>query len=264
MRRNRTFTYRPVLSFVTLVLSLTLISCNTATVENADKKSNSGYNSGNASNDISTKESNSGAKDVKIINKNNIEAETPYNLKVMINGKVYEYTGLVNSGVKCGTPDGEITSSVDRSKSPTKDDESNFGKGYEYQIWDKNNISIQLKGKWMFFRDSKSNSLEMPEGVATFTGKVLEVSDNRMLVEIANIPREFKHIFKNNSKPVALHVENMVIDNEKEITEEKFKDKLIQVWFNGEIKNDEPEMSYPMELGEIYSVSLVKTEEKNS
>ena len=40
----------------------------------------------------------------------------------------------------------------------------------------------------------------------------------------------------------------------KNIKKDKLPGKRIQVWFNGEINGDKPEMSNPIELGEIYAV----------
>ena len=53
---------------------------------------------------------------------------------VMIDGKLYLDTGMESSvEARCGVMDGEITSSVDGTKKPAKDGESNFGTGYGYQ-----------------------------------------------------------------------------------------------------------------------------------
>ena len=53
---------------------------------------------------------------------------------VMVDGKLYLDTGMESSvEARCGVMDVEITYSVDGTKKPTKDGESNFGTGYVYQ-----------------------------------------------------------------------------------------------------------------------------------
>ena len=53
---------------------------------------------------------------------------------VMVNGELYIDTGHESTvEARCGVMDGEITSEVDGSEKPTKDNQSNFGTGYGYQ-----------------------------------------------------------------------------------------------------------------------------------
>ena len=53
---------------------------------------------------------------------------------VMVDGKLYYDTGKESTvSARCGVMDGEITSTVDGSEIPTKDNQSNFGTGFEYQ-----------------------------------------------------------------------------------------------------------------------------------
>ena len=70
---------------------------------------------------------------------------------VMINGQLYYDTGKVNTEVKCGTMDGEITSTVDGWEKPTEDNQSNFGKGYGYQWGAENTIQVNMDNKWVIF-----------------------------------------------------------------------------------------------------------------
>lgn len=90
---------------------------------------------------------------------------------VMVNGKVYQDTGYISSAVGCGTMDGEITSTVDRSEMPSKDDQSNFGKGYGYQYCGENTVLVQMKDQMEIFRDIDSNDDSIPMQVACFIGK---------------------------------------------------------------------------------------------
>lgn len=71
---------------------------------------------------------------------------------VMIEGNLYLDTGKESDiDGRCGVMDGEITSTVEASEIPTQNNQSNFGKGYEYQHVDKNSIDIFMNEKWMRF-----------------------------------------------------------------------------------------------------------------
>ena len=72
---------------------------------------------------------------------------------VMVDGKLYLDTGIKSSiEARCGVMDGEITSSVDGTKKPTQDGESNFGTGYGYQYGSQEGtIEIYMNEKWLIF-----------------------------------------------------------------------------------------------------------------
>lgn len=223
--------------FITLFV---LAACNNA-VEDSDKGSDSNVVSKDA-------------------NTETIEADYPP--MVMVDGHVYQDMGYVNSAVTCGTADGKITSSVEGSKLPGKDNESNFGEGNEYQFWDKSHINVKMDGKWMIFQNVAISSWKIPSGVANFKAKVIEALEDRLLVAVIDIPEDFKWIFQNKEiatiKPISLTIENLVLDENKKVETKNLIGKTVQVWFDGSIKNDEPEMSYPIELGEIYRITSVE------
>ena len=55
---------------------------------------------------------------------------------VMVNEELYYNTEKENTmPMKCGTMDGEILSMVNQNEIPKENNQSNFGKGYGYQIW---------------------------------------------------------------------------------------------------------------------------------
>ncbi len=57
---------------------------------------------------------------------------------VRIDGELYLDTGKESNATrKCGTLDGEITSSVDGNEVPTENNQSNFGTGYGYPVWNR-------------------------------------------------------------------------------------------------------------------------------
>lgn len=72
---------------------------------------------------------------------------------VMVNGELYLDTGHESSvEVRCGMMDGEITSTVDGSEKPTKDNQSNFGAGYGYQYGaTEGTIEIYMNDNWWIF-----------------------------------------------------------------------------------------------------------------
>ena len=66
---------------------------------------------------------------------------------VMVDGKLYYDTGKESTvSARCGVMDGEITSTVDGSEIPTKDNQSNFGTGFEYQYW---KLYTYFVSKWV-------------------------------------------------------------------------------------------------------------------
>lgn len=73
---------------------------------------------------------------------------------LMVDGKLYYDTGE-ESDIKgrCGVMDGEITSTVDGSEIPTKDNQSNFGEGYGYQFVSQNSIDVYMNEKWIRFEN---------------------------------------------------------------------------------------------------------------
>ena len=85
---------------------------------------------------------------------------------VMIDGKLYLDTGVESSvETRCGVMDGEITSSVDGTKKPAKDGESNFGTGYGYQYGpQEGTIEIFMNEKWwVFATEDVRKEIQFPE-----------------------------------------------------------------------------------------------------
>ena len=71
---------------------------------------------------------------------------------VMVDGKLYYDTGEESTvDGRCGVTDGEITSTVDGSETPTEDNQSNFGTGFEYQYGSGDTIEIFMNEKWIVF-----------------------------------------------------------------------------------------------------------------
>lgn len=84
------------------------------------------------------------------------EEVRPQPMYVMVRGELYQSTGRESElKVRCGTPDGEVQSTVDTSEKPQKDDESNFGTGYEYQFMGDDTIEVCIEQQWIVFEESK-------------------------------------------------------------------------------------------------------------
>lgn len=86
---------------------------------------------------------------------------------VMVNGELYLDTGYESRmEARCGMMDGEITSTVEGSQKPTKDNQSNFGTGYGYQYGStEGTIEIYMNDKWWIFAtEDVRQELQFPEG----------------------------------------------------------------------------------------------------
>lgn len=71
---------------------------------------------------------------------------------IMIDGKIYLDSGTESSiEGRCGTFDGEITSTVKQNEKPTTDNQSNFGVGYGYQYGLEGTIEVNIDDKWWVF-----------------------------------------------------------------------------------------------------------------
>lgn len=92
---------------------------------------------------------------------------------VMVDGKLYYDTGKESTvSARCGVMDGEITSTVDGSEIPTKDNQSNFGTGFEYQYGADNTIEIFMNEKWIVFeqREGTGNQVQFGDRMVDADG----------------------------------------------------------------------------------------------
>lgn len=185
------------------------------------------------------------------------ETDKTYPPMVKVKGTIYVDTGYENAMVTCGTADGEIKTTVDGKSKPENDDESNFGTGYGYQVWEEGYINVEIDNRWILFRDIdlKVESGQIPEWVAHFTAKVIETEENSIMVEATEIEDEF--YFKDLlTKPISLPIDNLENEKDGKITTEGLENKTVEVYFGGEIKNTEPESSVPISLGKIYRIEV--------
>ena len=177
--------------------------------------------------------------------------EEAYPKAVKVSGTIYEDTGYENAMVTCGNADGEIKTTVSEKEMPTKDDESNFGTGYGYQVWEEGYINVQIDNKLILFKDVELKDDDIPKWVAHFTAKITQADEDTIMVEATHVDEEF--YFKELlTKPISLPLE--AFDNSADIKD--LASKTVEVYFGGEIKNTEPESSIPIHLETIYRIDV--------
>ncbi len=157
---------------------------------------------------------------------------------VMIKSKLYKDTGEINKNMKCGTMDGKILTSVDAKEMPKKDNESNFGTGYEYQIGT-GSITVEINNECYIFKEVKEEKKEeekkeekkyTEEENNIFNGLIL-MNDLRVekFKDFAQIPitgDEGDDLYANIVNMSILHGRRLFIDGarvEKSITMEEGK-----------------------------------------
>lgn len=180
-----------------------------------------------------------------------------YPAMVKVRGVIYVDTGFQNAMVSCGTPDGQIKTTVDGTEKPKEDDESNFGKGYSYQTWDEQYVNVQIDNKWILFKNIniEDESDKIPEWVAHFTAKVIKTEEDSLLVEATDIDDRF-YFKKLMTRPISLSIENLDNGKDGKVSTEDLEEKSVEVYFGGEVKNTEIENLAPIELEKIYRISV--------
>lgn len=180
-----------------------------------------------------------------------------YPAMVKVRGVIYVDTGFENAMVSCGTPDGQIKTTVDGTEKPKEDDQSNFGIGYNYQTWDEQYVNVQIDNKWILFKNIniEEESDEIPEWVAHFTAKVIKTEEDLLLVEATDIDDRF-YFKKLMTKPISLSIENLDNGKDGKVSTDDLEGKSVEVYFGGEVKNTEIENSAPIELEKIYRISV--------
>ena len=184
------------------------------------------------------------------------EVDKTYPPMVKVDGVIYGDTGYENAMVTCGTADGEIKTTVDGKSKPENNDESNFGTGYGYQVWEKGYINVEIEGRWILFRDVElKDDGQIPKWVAHFTAKVINTEEDSIMVEATEIEDGF--YFKDLlTKPILLSIDNLKNAKDGKTTTEGLEGKTVEVYFGGEIKNTEPESSVPINLEKIYRIEV--------
>lgn len=186
------------------------------------------------------------------------KTEQIYPPMVKVAGVIYVDTGYENAMVTCGTASGEIKNAVDGTKMPVGDDESNFGTGYGYQLWEKGYINVRLNNRWILFKDLDLKDGDgIPAWVAHFTGKVMKAEEDSLLVEVTDVDDGF-YFKKQMTKPALLSIENLDHGKDGFVSTEGLEGKAVEVYFGGEIRNTEPESSVPIHLETIYKIYVME------
>ena len=185
---------------------------------------------------------------------------------VMVNGKLYKDTGVLNNLVKCGTMDGKIEKVVPTNEFPKNDGESNFDK-CEYQYAGDGFLTVYYEGKYLLF-STGDNWSETKKYVANFTGIVEEVAcdettkDATMLrIKDIIVPEEFEYIFGENTKypnPFLVKLDNVVVQKDREPVDPKdIEGKEVIVYFDGTAHNTELESSALITIDSAYEVEVL-------
>ncbi|MCH5252044.1 MAG: hypothetical protein J1F22_03630 [Lachnospiraceae bacterium] len=74
---------------------------------------------------------------------------------IRVNDTLYYEAGKCEREPTCGTMDGRIERMTKNYAIPTKNGQSNFGKGYGYQ-WDNGGIDVKIGEEWYFFKKKKT------------------------------------------------------------------------------------------------------------
>ena len=147
---------------------------------------------------------------------------------VMIKSKLYKDTGEINKNMKCGTMDGKILTSVDAKEMPKKDNESNFGTGYEYQIGGEDgSITVKIDDKCLIFKEVKEEEKKEEKKDDKKEGKKEEAKVE--LVPEDQWTKEEKDWFKDNKEyhdTIVMLVTNVLSDDSDEAVKE------LQSYFN--------------------------------
>ena len=260
--------------FLTVLSVVAVITVFTACMDGNDKekvqnsmskdliKSNvSGIAAVNEENNLNTTTDAASTDSSNVEKSSKNKSEAKKSRMVMVDDRIYMDMGYVLSALKCGTVDGKIITSNDES--PEQNDESNFGTGYKYQKADIKYLYVNIDNKWQVFQDIAISSLAIPEGVAHFDAEIIDGDNERILVKITDLPKEFSYIFGNKKteeiNPVQIMLKDVgILSGIKPVKNSELQGKKIKVWFNGEIIEDKPEMSNPIELREVYEVSTLE------
>ena len=111
--------------------------------------------------------------------------------------------------------------------------------------------------KWMLFKDLalKDNEDEILKWVSHFTGEVISVEEDSIMVQATEIDDEF-YFKKILTKPIALPVDNLRLEKDGVVTTEGLEGKMVEVYFGGEIEHTEPESSLPISIGDVYRIDV--------
>lgn len=158
---------------------------------------------------------------------------------VMVDGIIYKDTGYVSSIIGCGNMDGKIISTVDGTELPTKNNQSNFGTGYQYQGASENQLRVEIAGEKRIFRDISSDDTSIPMEVINFHAEVKEICKNgELLVTHISTAEGFREMSGGDYYVPTDNLKNEVKAGDS-----------ITIWFDGTVMETDP-----AQLGEVYRI----------
>lgn len=160
---------------------------------------------------------------------------------VRVNGVIYQDTGFLSSMVGCGNMDGKITTSVESTQLPAKDDEANFGKGYGYQLGADDTLLVYWDDEPHIFRNVDSTDTSIPAEVLHFTAKVKEVNEGNLLVTYIAVADGFQEM---SAGDYVVSADNLM--------DEVQTGDTVEIWFSGYIQE-----TYPAQIGLAYRIEKV-------
>lgn len=165
-----------------------------------------------------------------------------YPILVKVNDVIYKDTGYVSSALGCDTMDGKITSTVDSSKTPTENQQSNFGADYGYQLSSEGQLIVVIDDVRMIFRDLNSTNRDIPIEVANFTATIKEVrNDGSLLVTFKEMPDIF----------ISLSDGDYLIDGAS-IENDFSEGDTVRIWFDGSVLE-----SLPAIIPTVYKIEVL-------
>ena len=86
------------------------------------------------------------------------QSDDPVSRAVFVNGSLYLDTGSISTVEgRCGVMDGEINDTVSPEVYPTKNNQSNFGIGYQYQWGLNNTLEVLISENYIVFKRQPDN-----------------------------------------------------------------------------------------------------------
>ena len=160
---------------------------------------------------------------------------------VRVNGVIYQDTGFLSSMVGCGNMDGKITTSVESTQLPAKDDEANFGKGYGYQFGADDTLLVYWDDEPHIFQNVDSADTSIPAEVLHFTAEVKEVNEGNLLVTYIAVADGFQEM---SAGDYVVSADNLM--------DEVQTGDTVEIWFSGYIQE-----TYPAQIGQAYRIEKI-------
>ncbi len=187
---------------------------------------------------VSEEESTDGSDDAVTLPELTESRPVGYAPCVRVNGVIYQDTGFLSSMVGCGNMDGKITSVVESTQLPAKDDEANFGKGYGYQFGADDTLLVYWDDEPHIFRNVDSADTSIPAEVLHFTAEVKEVNEGNLLVTYIAVADGFQEM---SAGDYVVSTDNLTAQVQPGDT--------VEIWFSGYIQE-----TYPAQIGQAYRI----------